>query len=175
MSKKRRPNQNPDVSDTQSLDEDLIVELEDGETSVNSLVYGNPEESQEETINDVTSEIVNTVDTSCVETVEPICETTEVKNDTHQHDINNFTSKVESSKTQESSIEGKNNETPNFRLGQKIMINPDAEKDYNGFKLPSFAYRNIYVIKKILNKRAIITSGTYTLAMKIDDICVANV
>ena len=56
MSKKRRLNQNSDVSDAQSLDEDLIVELEDGDTSVNSLVYENPEESQEETVNDVTTE-----------------------------------------------------------------------------------------------------------------------
>ena len=166
MSKKRRPNQNSDVSDAQNLDEELIVELEDGDTSVNSLVYENPEEIQEETVNDVTSEndemVLNTEALSEIEVNE---ETNE------QHDINHVTSNMETSKNYESDT---TDNVPNFRLGQKVMINPDASKDYNGFKLPTFAYRNVYVIKKILNKRVIITSGTYTLAMKINDIFVAN-
>ena len=180
MSKKRRPIQNIDGSDTSSLDENLIVELEDGETSVNTLVYENPEEVEEIT-NDAISETVDEagetpateIDCTVMEN-EVISETVETPELSHPCKDESSVVDVHPTEAQETIHESKTVNIPTFRLGQKVMINPDAMKDYNGFKLPTFAYRNVYVIKKILNKRVIITSGTYMLAMKIDDIFVAN-
>ena len=57
-----------------------------------------------------------------------------------------------------------------IKVGDNVVINAKCKKTVTGTDIPSFAYRNVYRVKKILSDRIVIACGLLTYGVKESDV-----
>jgi hypothetical protein len=57
-----------------------------------------------------------------------------------------------------------------IKVGDDVVINPTCKTTVTGTEIPSFAYRNVYRVKKILPDRVVIACGLLTYGVKASDV-----
>ena len=63
-----------------------------------------------------------------------------------------------------------NGDGGDLAVGDAVMIHSKCKANVTGVALPTFAYKNEYRVKKILNDRVIIACGLLTYAVKASDL-----
>lgn len=75
-----------------------------------------------------------------------------------------------SNKTTFTQPEKKENQKFEIHLGDRVRINPRCTKTATGVAIPSFAYSNVYTVKKIYSNRILIKINTLQYAVTINDV-----
>ena len=77
------------------------------------------------------------------------------------------TAKVEPPKPE---VKVENKHVQDIKVGSLVKIKKTTKTTVTGQELPMFAYRNTYKVTKILPSRVIISAGTLTIAVTVNDI-----
>ena len=67
-------------------------------------------------------------------------------------------------------VKVENKPVQDIKVGSLVKIKKTTKTTVTGQELPMFAYRNTYKVTKILPSRVIISAGTLTIAVSVNDI-----
>lgn len=59
-----------------------------------------------------------------------------------------------------------------IKVGTTVMLKNSVKTTVTGTPIPSYAYRNVYKVKKILPSRIILKAGVYEIAVTKDDVII---
>lgn len=59
-----------------------------------------------------------------------------------------------------------------IKVGTTVMLKNSVKTTVTGIPIPSYAYRNVYKVKKILPSRIILKAGVYEIAVTKDDVII---